>query len=233
METLGTVRLTSEVDPRRAVVTSVAREEIATILRDPDAQPELQLEVRAGEELGWINMAWSRGELEDLVARGTDDAVVLTFDRDELANVFADVEAHGLRQKALVFTVAAAGALGSGVGIANAAQFADAGGGAAVSAPAPLTSPGHRANPDLGAQVSRGAELSSAPSSTPRIGIRPNPDLGAQASRGAELSAPSSSGEVFGVQRPDATDTFLVGGVLLAIAGATFVARRTVPTKPA
>jgi hypothetical protein len=232
METLGTARLTNEVDPRRAVVTSVARDEIAEVLRDPDAQPELRLDIRDGEELGSISMAWSRDELEDILARATGEKVILTFDRDELADAFADVEAHGLRQKALVFTVAAAGALGSGVGIANAAQFADVGGSAA-SAPAPVTSPGHRANPDLGAQVSRGAELSAAPSSAGTIGLRPNPDLGAQVSRGAELSAPSSSGEVFGIQRPDATDTFLVGGVLLAIAGASFAARRTLPTKPA
>lgn len=231
METLGTARLTSEVDPRRAVVTSIARDEIATVLRDPDAQPELRLDIRDGEELSRISMAWSRDELENIIAGSTGDTVVLTFDRDELADAFADVEAHGLRQRALVFTVAAAGALGSGVGIANAAQFADVGGGTAVSTPA--TSLGHRANPDLGAQVSRGAELSGAPSATATTGIRPNPDRGAQVSRGAELSAPSSSGEVFGIQRPDATDTFLVGGVLLAIAGASFAARRTLPAKPA
>jgi hypothetical protein len=151
-------------------------------------------------------MAWSRDELEDLVGRATGDTVVLTFDRDELANAFADVEAHGLRQKALVFTVAAAGALGSGIGIANAAQYADVGGGAAVSTPAPITSVGHRANPDLGAQVSRGAELTGAS---------------------------SSSGEVLGIQAPNTTDTILVGGVLLAIAGATFAARRSLPGKPA
>jgi hypothetical protein len=205
METLGTVRLTSEVDPQRAVAVSVPRDEITTILLDPEAEPELQLEFRGDEEQSRITMAWSRNELEDLLGRATGDPVVITFDRDELADAFADVEAHGVRQKALVFTVAATSALGIGAGIANARELADVGGGSAVSVVTPPAS----------------------------YGVRPNPDLGAQVSRGAELAAPSSSGEVFGVQKPDATDTILVGGALLAIAGATFAARRTRPTRPA
>jgi hypothetical protein len=54
---------------------------------------------------------------------------MLTFDRDELASaLFADVEAHGLRERAAIFTVVAAGALGTGAAIANAMPTGEDGG---------------------------------------------------------------------------------------------------------
>jgi hypothetical protein len=211
MEVLGTAQLIGEIDPQRAVTASVPRDQITTILRDPEAQPELRLEIRDGGDPGRISMDWSRDELEDLVARATGDSVLLTFDREELADAFADVEAHGLREKALVFAVAATGALGTGVGIASAQQTADfAAGGSAAPA------------------------VAATAAGTAAAGHRPNPDLGAQPSRGAELSpASTSSGETFGIQRPDATEVLLAGGVLLTIAGATFAARRVTPGRPA
>lgn len=203
METLGTARLIEEIDPRRAVAATVPREEIETILRDPEAQPELQLQVRGGDEPGRISMEWSRDELEELFARAGGDTVFLTFDREELADAFADVEAHGLRQKALVFTVAATSAIGTGAGIANAAipaNFAD-GGGAAVTVSAPAA--------DTGSFMT---DASSA--------------------GGYAAPAETSSGSTFSIGS-DATDAFLVGGVLLTIAGATFASRRIRPVRPA
>jgi hypothetical protein len=200
METLGTARLIEEIEPARAVGAFVPREEIETILRDPEAQPELQLQIRAGEEAGRISMDWSRDELEELFTRASSDAVFLTFDREELADAFADVEAHGLRQKALVFTVAATGAIGAGAGIANAAipaGFADPGG-PAVTAPA------------------------TAPSSVT--------DVSSTGGYGTPVTA--SSGATFSLDRT-ATDAFVVGGVLLTIAGATFASRRVRPARPA
>src|SRR5690349_15182004 len=107
MDTLGKAQLTGEIAPQRAVVAYVPRQEIMTVLQDPEAQPELQLQFHGGDEPRSISMEWSRNELEDMLARATGDTVVLTFDGDELAHAFADVEAHGLREKALVFAVAA------------------------------------------------------------------------------------------------------------------------------
>src|SRR4051794_10460028 len=107
METLGKAQLIEEIAPQRAVVAFVPRQEIMTVLQDPDAQPELELQISGGDEPSRISMEWSRNELESLLARATGDTVVLTFDRDELASAFSDVEAHGLREKALVFAVAA------------------------------------------------------------------------------------------------------------------------------
>ena len=139
METLGKAQLTEEIAPQQAVVAYVPREEIMTILRDPEAQPELELQIHGGDEPSRISMEWSRNELEDLLARATGETVVLTFDRDELALAFADVEAHGMREKALVFAVCATGALGVGAGIANAQLAPPGDGGPVVTSVAPAS----------------------------------------------------------------------------------------------
>ena len=132
METLGAARLTKEIPAQRAVATIVPREEITAVLQDPDTDPELYLRITgdgSGEsDSNVIAMSWSRAELEQLLEQATGDQIVLTFDRDELAGALGDVEAHGLRERALVFAVAAAGALGTGVGIANAMPTGDEGG---------------------------------------------------------------------------------------------------------
>ena len=129
METLGAARLAKEIPAQRAVATIVPREEITAVLQDPDADPELYLRISdESDESNVIAMSWSRAELEQLLEQATGDQIVLTFDRDELAVALGDVEAHGMRERALVFAVAAAGALGTGVGIANAMPTGDEGG---------------------------------------------------------------------------------------------------------
>ena len=125
MEMHGTARLAEEIPAERAVATLVPRDEIAGALADPANSPELYLDVTRGEEEGTIGISWSHDELEQLLADAQGGDVVLTFDRDELQTIFDDVEAHGLREKGLVFAVAAAGALGSGATIANAAPALD------------------------------------------------------------------------------------------------------------
>jgi hypothetical protein len=127
MEAIGTARLTGGIPAQRAVAAYVPRQEITTVLQDPDAEPELVLRVRGNDDSpDTLRIDWSRSELEELLARISDDTVVLTFDHDELAYAFSDVEGHGLREKALVFAVAAVGALGAG-GIANAMPSYDGG----------------------------------------------------------------------------------------------------------
>ena len=345
MDTLGKAQLTEEIAPQQAVVAYVPREEIITVLRDPEAQPELELQFAGGDEPSRISMEWSRNELEDLLARATGDTVVLTFDRDELASAFADVEAHGLRERALVFAVAATGALGVGAGIANAqlanpdsggpavtsvsaGSYTDAssgGGYAAAAATTPAAdmisdaaSGGYAAAAAAGSaadsmvtdassgagytaaatgsaadsmvtdassgagyavaatgsaadslrtDASSGAGYAATETGSAADSIRTDASSGAgytaaatgsaadtmlsDASSGAgyaataegsaaESTIPSSirghmpppgasSGATFSVQSPDATDTFIVGGVLLTLAGAAFASRRTRP----
>jgi hypothetical protein len=124
MEAEGTARLTDRIPAERAVAASVSRREIRDILRDGDAAPELVINVAAGDgsqEHGTISIAWSREDLERLLEGATENDVVLTFDRNQIAAALDDdVEGHGLRTRAAVFAVAAAGTLGSGASIANA-----------------------------------------------------------------------------------------------------------------
>jgi hypothetical protein len=144
VETLGAARLAKEIPAQRAVATIVPREEITAVLQDPDADPALYLRISGegfseSDDSNVIAMSWSRAELEQLLAQATGDQIVLTFDRDELAGALGDVEAHGIRERALVFAVVAAGALGTGVGIANAMPSGDEGGPAVTQvAPADL-----------------------------------------------------------------------------------------------
>jgi hypothetical protein len=145
VEILGAARLAKEIPAQRAVATIVLRDEITAVLQDPDASAELFLRVTSGgsednDPPSVIAMTWSRDELERLLEREAGENVVLTFDRDELSHAISDVEAHGLRERALVFAVAATSALGTGTAIANAMPTGDDGGGPAVTSIAPAAS---------------------------------------------------------------------------------------------
>ena len=138
MEAEGSARLTDRIPAERAVAASVSRREIREILQDGDAAPELVIDVAAGDgsqEHGTISITWSREDLERLLEGATENDVVLTFDRNEIAAALDDdVEGHGLRTRAAVFAVAAAGTLGSGASIANAMLPGVQGGGASQPA---------------------------------------------------------------------------------------------------
>jgi hypothetical protein len=130
VEALGTARLADMVPADRAVAATIPRQEIAAALADREGTPELVLQVvppgGAAAEPAAVSMAWSRDDLERLLG-SSDGDVVLTFDRDQLTAAIDDVEAHGMRARAAVFTVAAIGALGTGASIANAMHTADGG----------------------------------------------------------------------------------------------------------
>jgi hypothetical protein len=131
METHGTALLTPEIPAGRAITAIVPRVEVTGALQDP--APQLFLDLEHGEERSSIAISWTHDELERLLDSASGDDIFFTFDSDELLAAFDDVEAHGLRERALVFTVAVAGALGSGATIANAAPIIDRGGDGAAS----------------------------------------------------------------------------------------------------
>jgi len=136
MEAVGTARLTDRIPADHAVAASIPRREITDVLHDPDATPELTLDVVAGDgsrEHGTVSITWARDELERLLDGTSGDDVVLTFDQQELMAAFDDVETHGLRARAAVFAVAAVGALGTTAAVANASEVGDTGGGVAVA----------------------------------------------------------------------------------------------------
>ena len=259
MEMHGMARLAEVIPPERAVTTIVPRDEIAGALADSAHSPELYLDVTRGEEEGTIGISWSYDELEQLLADATGDGVVLTFDRDELQTIFDDVEAHGLREKGLVFAVAAAGALGSGATIANAAPVLDhASSGASVAtvqtlaaeslatdagASSNVRTPGLQIGDEPATIATPSANLAAAhatsadaviPSNVHTPGLQIGDTAATAGTPPVTVAAGSSSGEFLGITSRDVTDGVIAGALLLAIAGATFAgSRRTGTTRPA
>jgi hypothetical protein len=131
MEALGTALLTDDIPATRAITTIVPRVQIQEALRI--SSPELFLDLEHGDERSTVGISWSHDELEQLLDRTNGDDILFAFDRDQLQLAFDDVEAHGLRERALVFTVAVAGALGSSAAIANAAPVIERGSDGAAS----------------------------------------------------------------------------------------------------
>ena len=279
METLGAARLAKRIPEQRAVATIVPREEIAAVVEDREGSPELLLRVISegpdrSEESSEIALTWSRDELARILDEATGPNVVLTFDREELAKAIDDVEAHGLRERALVFAVAATGVLGTGAAIANAMPVDT--GGAVVTATAPavsaatsVTDVSSAGGYSTAAAASGAADTMvsdaasgagyAAPASVPgasaaALGVTDVSSAGGYAAPATTaggsptgpgatdvssgggygaVEATSSSPEVIGIPRSDVTDGLIAGGVLLAIAGATFASRRTGTARPA
>jgi hypothetical protein len=274
----GTALLTDEIPAARAITTIVSRVEVEEALRD--RSPELYLDVEQGEDRSTIGISWSHDELEQLLNRASGDDILFTFDRDQLQLALDDVEAHGLRERALVFTVAVAGALGSSAAIANAAPVIErASDGAAsvatVQALASSSAGGVESNVRTpGLQV--GDETSTAPSSSVKVaatsklasnvhtpglqtgdegsmaaaasvklatepqppvvdevasnvhspGLQIGPGEATSSTPAVQVSGSASDGEFLGIDTRDATEALIAGGVLLAIAGATFAGTR-------
>jgi hypothetical protein len=102
------------------VTAEVERSEIEEALRS-DLPLELILDVLrpahegAEAESGMVTVAWDRADLESLLADSESESITFSFDRDELERVLDEPEfaGHGLRETALVLTVAAAAAVGA------------------------------------------------------------------------------------------------------------------------
>ena len=280
MEPLGTAVLTHDIPAARAVTTIVSREAITDALREKS--PELYLDLEQGDERSTIGISWSHDELEQLLDRANGDDIMFAFDRDELQLVFDDVEAHGFRERALVFTVAVAGALGSSAAIANAAPVIERGsdgaasiatvqslasnsaggitsnvrtpglqtGDETASAPASVVrattavdsavaSNAHTPGLQTGDEGSMAAAASVKLATEPRPAVAnevvsnvhtPGLQIGPGESTGSapavKVSGNASAAEFLGVNTQDVTDALIAGGVLLAIAGATFAGTR-------
>jgi hypothetical protein len=237
--------LTDAIPANRAVSTTIPRREIAAVLDDPEESPELILQVvpaddRAAEP-ATVTMAWSREDLARLLG-GSDGAdIMLTFDRDQLAQAVGDVEAHGMRARAAVFSVAAVGALASGASIASAMHTAD-GGAVARATPTAFvdrtltdasSGAGYAAQAESSAADSLVTDASSAGGYAAAAETSSADTLRTDASSGTGYApAPTSGGGAFvDIHRPSTTDSLLAVG-LLAIAGATFATRRVGTARP-
>ena len=139
-EVAGTARL---VDPAAvgagsALTATLPRSDLEAALQD-EAGADLFLEIariQNGERNDRrIAIACTREDLERMLQGASGDAVSITFDGDELERMLddPDFEAHGLKEKAAVFSVAIVGAAAA-IGGANAQTLIDGGG--ATPAPA-------------------------------------------------------------------------------------------------
>jgi hypothetical protein len=127
----------------RGVTATLRRSDIQEAARSGAGPAELVLDVRRGQgadvEAHSIAVEWSPADLERLLGDREADEVTIAFDRVEMAEAIdaeADVEAHGLREKALVLTVVAVSAA-STAGVAQARPAAVPTGTAATVAAAP------------------------------------------------------------------------------------------------
>jgi hypothetical protein len=257
MEALGTALLTDDIPDARAVTTILSRVAVADALRE--SSPELFLDLEQGDERSTVGIRWTHDELEQLLDRASGDDILFTFDRDQLQLAFDDVEAHGLREKALVFTVAVAGAIGSGAAIANAAPTIerDSSGAASIAtvqalatssadttvsnARTPGLQIGDETAPAAASSVRAAGTESDIVSNAHTPGLQVGPDETMASAAAVKLSAEprtsvagTSDGEFLGVDSRDVTNALIAGGVLLAIAGAGFAGTRaTRPTRPA
>ena len=99
-------------------------------LREGDGPVELTFDVvRVGGATEAISMILERADLEQTLQSAEGEELALVFDPDELERAIesADVEAQGLREKALVITVAAATAAAGFAGAASAQTLSDGG----------------------------------------------------------------------------------------------------------
>jgi hypothetical protein len=113
-----------------AVTATIPRDEIAQALAtEPPADLILDIARRDSNadesEERTVNVAWTQDDLESLLRLPGGEAVTFYFDPEELERVLEDdVEGHGLREAAVVLSIAAAAAVGAG----NAAAIPDLGG---------------------------------------------------------------------------------------------------------
>ena len=122
-----------------ALTATLPRTDIESALQD-DAGADLFLEVARienGERNDrTVKVEWTREDLQKLLAEASGDQITLTFDHDELQRMLGDdVEAHGLRERAAVLTVALVGA----AGFAGASHAMVAMDGGSTPAPAAIT----------------------------------------------------------------------------------------------
>jgi hypothetical protein len=175
---LARAALVSAPDVGEGLTTFVSREEVEKAIRANDGPLELILDVTRfsdGEpaETHSVAVAWEPMDLERLLGQAEGEHVTLTFDGEALREAIEmDVEAHGIREKALVLAVAATGVTGLAAGTAAGQSLGPDDRAVARSAPASLPSLGSddravsRSDP-MAQQPSLGADDRALPRTDP------------------------------------------------------------------
>ena len=147
MEAHSKARLVEAPSMQGGVAATVSRSEIEETLSSAEGPAVLVLDIarRSGEsetadvEAHTLEVELEKPDLEQILRTATGDAIELRFDQGELEQALEDdVDAHGLREKALILTVAAATAAGA-AGQASGMPVVDRGSGPASSISAPAS----------------------------------------------------------------------------------------------
>jgi hypothetical protein len=234
-------------DPRTGgVVATLSRSEIERAARSQDVQVELMLEITrdtpgAVEEHS-LAVSWDPRDLERLLDDTSGEDVEIAFDSRDLELALAsgpDVEAHGLRERALILTVVAATAVASPavasartvdgpIGAAGAPAVMVGG---AVSAPdvagAPATTVGGATTADpTSAPPPPAVEVGGAgPAPAPPSEATPPPAVVTGGAGRAPVSpAVPADGTGTVIPMPSAGEAAIIGGVALTITAAGFAA---------
>jgi hypothetical protein len=266
MDDLRTRALLVGFDRAGAVGTTVPRAEIAEAASGTEFPATLLLDIDkvadGGDVASQARVAvdWDQETLEQLLSSTEDPEIELWFDERELAMAFDDVEAHGLRQRAAVLTiaVAAAGATAAPAFARTAADTSGAGG-PATSAFNASAQAGVRAVPVGGAEralvqdekLSQGLDAGTGQvaatdrSTSSQAGAPAVPIGGAERAlvQDEKVSQGMSTGTAQSEATSSSSDTTLssgelaavvAGGVLLISAAGFGVSRkRTPPAQPA
>ena len=231
--------------PREEVEAALAsdppNELILDILRNVSGTDELERRT--------VNVAWKRSDLESVIGDGDAEAITFSFDSGELNRLLSepDVESHGLREAAVVLSIAAAAAVG-GAASASAAAHDEAGLSArGIQGTVAAVASTH----DEATLAARGIEQATVAASHDEAtstarGIEPGTvaavaathDEATLAARGIEGTSPAdtaiaSSGSGFDLPSVSPTMAASIAAALgafgLAILGASFVSRRREP----
>ncbi|HEU4942414.1 MAG TPA: hypothetical protein VFT18_04060 [Gaiellaceae bacterium] len=169
--------------------TTIPRSDIQAVLAAEEEPIELVLDITRysdGEPAGMQSVAitWERSDLERLLNDAQGDQIELTFDLDTLRRATdpSEVEAHGLRETALILAVAATAAAGG-------AQAAGAEPGPMLGQTAPITQSAAPAGPEI-PYLSQGQGVTPADLG---IATGTSPDDRAVA-RTDEAAAPTAAG---------------------------------------
>jgi hypothetical protein len=203
-------------DAEGGLSATLPRSEIETALQD-DAGADLLLEIariQNGErDDRKVKVAWERADLENLLQSAVGDPITLTFSEAEVQRMLdADFEAHGLREKALVLTVAAATA--AGMAGSAAAYVASDGGGGGTSAPAAsafVTDASTAGVPGSVSSFTTDASTAGVDSSVPADGWMSGVESPVPDSAGVNLVTDNSTGGVPGAVSGFATDASTSG----------------------
>ena len=258
--TSGSARLvpTTDLLDSSAVTATLPRAEIEEALSDGEGAPQLSLQVvqtaDGGESRRELGIDWERSDLERVLESTTAETVTLAFARHDLESALVDVEAHGMRERAAIFTVAVAAAAGGAAAAGNAMPL-DPGGAADVAAV--------QIAPDIVSDAGSGGGLvqtsasdslvSDAGSGGGLVQTSSSDSLVSDAGSGGGLVQPTgadamitdagssgpmpivddnSGGSSFSVPTPDPAMTGMVAGMGLLIAGAAFTIRRRDTQRP-